>query len=127
MNQKGQALIILLVAIALALTILTAAITSSIVQGKNTSRNILGRRVYYAAETGAEYALMKMMRTPGSCSGTDNLTFGSANINILYSTSGPNCVISSTAQEGDLIKKITVESSYDGNQIYNYCCWTENP
>src|SRR3989344_3398857 len=82
MNQKGQALIILLVAIALALSILTAAITSSIVQGKNTSRNILGRRVYYAAETGAEYALMKIMRTPGSCNGTDNLALGSANINI---------------------------------------------
>jgi len=127
MNQKGQALIILLVAIALALTILTAAITSSIVQGKNTSRNIFGRRVYYAAETGVEYGLMKIMRDPGSCNGTENLVTGQANITVSYSISGSNCVISVQAQEDTFVKKITVESSYDGNQIYNYCCWVENP
>lgn len=127
MKEKGQALITLLVAIAVSLSILTAATISSIDLGKNVSRNALGRKVYYAAETGAEYGLMKLMRNPTTCSGTDDLTLDSANITITYTDLGTNCEVSSKAQLKDLVKTIQVEASYDSNQIFNYSNWIETP
>jgi hypothetical protein len=125
--ERGQALITLLVAIAVALSILTAATLASISLGKDVSRNVLGRKVYYAAETGAEYGLMKLMRNPTTCSGTDNLTLDSADITITYTDLGANCGVSSKAQIQNLVKTVQVETSYDSNQIFNYYNWIETP
>lgn len=124
--KDGQALIVLIVAIALSLSILTAVVISSIGLGKNISRSYLGKRVYHSAETGADYALMKLARDP-NCSGTDNFTIDSTNVTVTYTDSGGDCVIDSTAQESSVIKTIQVQASYSVNQIFDYCCWIEKP
>lgn len=127
MRQKGQALITLLVAISVAISVLTGAIFTSIGQLKNTSRNILGGETYYSAETGAEYGLIKLMRDPSNCTGTDSLVLDSTSITITYSVSGGSCMITSKAERGNIVKTVSLEAEYDSNQIFNYCCWKEIP
>lgn len=125
--EAGQALIILIVAITVALLVLTSAVLRSIDQAKLSARNKLGQKVYYAAEAGVEYGLIKTMRNPSSCSGSDALTLDSATVNITYSIAGSNCQIISKAAQGSLIKKIEVFASYDSGWVFNYSSWSEIP
>jgi len=125
--QAGQALIVLLVAAAVTLSVLTAATLASIGQGKASARNELGRKAYYAAEAGAEYALIKLMRDPdpAGCPGTDTLTVGNANVTITYNLTGGNCQITSKATQSNVIKTIQLQAAYNTNQIFNYSGWVE--
>ena len=127
MREKGQALIILIVAVALTLSVLTASLLASISQAKASSISRLGLRVYYAAESGAEYALMKFMRDPASCAGTDLLNQDSIQITISYNLSGSNCQITSEATQNTILKKVLLEANYNSSQIFNTCCWSEIP
>lgn len=127
MNQKGQALIIMIVAIAVSTLVLTAALLQSIGQAKASASNKLSKKVYYAAEAGTEYSLIKLMRDPNSCSGTDSITQDSVSITITYNFSGGNCTITSQAQKDTIIKKIEVVASYDTNWVFDYSNWVEIP
>ena len=125
--EAGQALIILIVAVAISLLVLTSAILASIGQAKTSARNKLGQKVYYAAETGAEYGLIKLMRDPASCTGSDSLSLDSINISITYNLSGGNCTLTSQAQKNNIIKKIEVVASYNANWVFDYSSWSETP
>ena len=125
--KEGQALIILIVAVAISILVLTSAILASIGQAKNSARNKLSQKVYYAAETGAEYGLIKIMRDPNSCSGTSSLTQDSINITINYNLAGGNCTVTSQAQKDNITKKIEVVASYDANWVFDYSSWSEIP
>ncbi len=127
MKEKGQALIILIVAVAVSLLVLTGALLRSIDQAKASALNRLGKKVYYAAETGAEYGLIKLTRDPSSCSGSDSLTQDSTDITITYSPSGGDCVVTSRAVQSTVVKTISVEASYNSNWIFNYSSWAEIP
>jgi hypothetical protein len=127
MSERGQALIILIVAIGIALLVLTSAVLLSIGQAKISARSKIGQRVYYAAETGAEYGLIKIMRNPGSCSGADSFTLDSSDITITYNPAGSNCQITSEAKLNNLIKKVQVEASYDSGWVFDYSSWNEIP
>jgi hypothetical protein len=124
-SDSGQALIILLVAAAVSLSVFTAATLASIGQGKSSGRNELGRKVYYAAETGAEYALIKLMRDPSACTGAENLTIGSASVAISYSLVSGNCTITSKATQSSIVKTISVQAAYNPSLIFNYSDWLE--
>ncbi len=127
MNSRGQALIIMIVAIAVSLLVLTSATLRSIDQAKFSARNKLGQTVYYAAEAGTEYGLIKTMRNPSGCSGSDVLTVGSTTVNVTYNITGGNCQIVSEAIQGSLIKKIEVLATYDSGWVFNYSNWKEIP
>lgn len=128
--EAGQALIILIVAIAVALLVLTSAVLRSIDQAKLSARNKLGQKVYYAAEAGVEYGLVKTMRNPNSilCIGPDDLlTLDSVSVKVTYNIAGSDCQITSEATQGSLIKKIEVLASYDSGWVFNYSSWSEIP
>jgi len=125
--KEGQALIIILVAAAVTLSVLTFATLAAIGQAKSSGRNELGRKVYYAAESGAETALIKLMRDPTSCTGSENLTIGTASVAINYALVSGNCTVTSKASQSNIIKTITLQASYNSNLIFNYSGWFEVP
>jgi|SRR3990172_1628865 len=127
MSQRGQALIILIVAVSIALLVLSSTVLRALGQAKISSRSNLAQKVYYAAETGAEYGILKIMRNPPGCSGSENLTVDSANLVISYDIAGSNCQITSQATEQTITKKVQVEGFYDSNQVFQFCCWKEIP
>jgi hypothetical protein len=126
MSEKGQALIILIVAAGLAISVLTTVAITALSLGKNTAKGEAGRAVYYVAESGAEYGILKLMRTP-TCSGSDSFTVDQTSVTVTYNPAGSSCVVTATAQKGNIQKKILLEGSYDTNQVFNYCCWQEIP
>lgn len=127
MSQRGQALIILIVAVSIALLVLSSAVLRVIGQAKISSRANLAQKVYYAAETGAEYGILKIVRNPAGCSGNENLTIASANLVVSYNVAGSNCQVTSQATQQTITKKVQVEGYYDSNQVFQFCCWKEIP
>jgi hypothetical protein len=125
--KEGQALIIILVAAAVALSVLTFATLAAIGQAKSSGRNELGRKVFYAAESGAEHALMKLMRDPTSCNGSENLTIDGSSVTINYTLVSGSCQVTSKATQGNSVKTISLQGSYDSSQIFNYSGWLETP
>ena len=63
-NQKGQALITLLVFTIVAITITSAAVIIIFTNSIGTSKLEQGTNAYYVAESGAENALLRLLRDP---------------------------------------------------------------
>ena len=143
MKQKGQALILVVVASALLISVLTTATLAAVASTKSSYRDTLAKKVYYGAEAAAEEALMRMERkNPGnspallalSCPGTPETYFlDSTSISISYSMPfgiNAGCLVVITTQERSIIKKIQVYAQLDlyrSTKIFSYCCWTEIP
>jgi len=127
MRQKGQALILFLVASAFAITVLSSAVVASITQGKNSLRELDSLNALSAAESGAEYAILKLMRAPSSCTGQENLTLDSASVTINYTPVGSDCLISSSATSGLSLKKVEVRGGYNSTQVFLTCCYLQLP
>lgn len=125
--ESGQALIILIFAIALAITILTGVTLAAITLNKNTRLTETAQTAYYGAESGAEYALMKLIRDPSSCGGpTDSFPIDSANVTVTYSLVGTNCTISVVSNLDTILKKLQVQATISGSKVIP-CCWKEQP
>lgn len=124
-NQNGQALIILIFAIALGISIFSGAVIAAIGLAKANFLNENGTSVYYAAESGAEYGLLKLIRNP-SCVANDSLTIDSASVEVGYSLNGSICTVTATAQLQSVLKKIQVQATIAGSKV-TYCCWKEIP
>src|SRR3989344_5125188 len=97
-SDSGQALIILIFAITLAITIFTGVTLAAITLSKNTYLTETAQATYYGAESGTEYALMKLIRNPNGCvNPSDNLSSDSTSVVISYSLVGTTCTISVTS------------------------------
>ncbi|MDO8260599.1 MAG: hypothetical protein Q7T50_03840 [Candidatus Magasanikbacteria bacterium] len=125
--ESGQALIIIIFAIALAITILGGVTISAITLGKNARLVQDSETAYYAAEGGLEYGLIKLNRNPTGCvNPTDNLTIETSNVVVSYSLSGAVCTVLSTATNGTVLKKFQVQATIANSKV-TYCCWKEVP
>lgn len=126
MKQNGQALITLIVAVTVSSLILIAVTLSSISQGKNISRSVASDQVHSSAEAGLEYAAIKLIRQP-ACSGSESIMIGQASVDLSYIPFLGSCVVIAKAQENNIVKTVRILASYDGNQVFNVCCWLEIP
>jgi hypothetical protein len=133
-SSKGQALIVILVTSSVALIVLSAAAFLSIHQLKTSLRNRLSQEVYYAAEAGAEEALMRMIRknptqaSTCSTSTIENLSINSINVTVNYLPLFGGCVVFSTAQKDSIVKKIQVFANlgtYNTTKVFPTGSWTE--
>lgn len=127
MKEKGQALIILLVGMAIAISTLSAAVVSAIDVAKNTAIGTEGENTHALAESGAEYAILKLLRDPMACSGSDTLTFSASIVTISYQTTAGVCTINSRAVNTNVVKTVQLQGNYDSANVYNLCCWKEVP
>lgn len=126
-KESGQALIILIVAIALSITILTGVTLTAVTLAKNTRLTEDSQVTYYATESGVEYGLMKLIRNPGNCPApNDTLTIDASTVTISYGLAGSVCTISVTSINGTVLKKIQVQATIANSKV-TYCCWKELP
>src|SRR3990172_1855469 len=126
-TESGQALIILIFAIGLSITILTGVTLTAVTLAKNTFLTENSQTTYYAAESGAEYALLRLIRAPGSCGAKiENLIIDSSSVTISYSLAGSICTVTITGQKDTLLKKIQFQATITNSKV-TYCCWKEQP
>lgn len=127
MKEKGQALIILVVTGAVAITVLTAAIIASVSTVKNSFRGQISREILYATEGGLEWGLTKVMRDDTSCSGQETMTIGQSSVIITFTSLPSGCEILSTGSQGSLQKKVQAQGAYDSNRVFVVTNWAEIP
>jgi len=126
-SDSGQALIILIFALALAITILAGVTLAAITLSKNIYLTETAQTAYLGAESGAEYALMKLIRDPSSCTGlTEDLAIDSAAVTLNYNLSGTTCTISIESQLANVLKKLQLQAQISGGRV-TFCCWKEQP
>jgi len=119
--QKGQALITLLFFVIIALTITSAAIIIIITNSISVSKFQEGTQAYYAAESGAENALLRLLRDPNYSGET--LTIGSETIVVTVSGSNPKTVVS-VGQDGNFQRTVQAQMNYN-NGYYTVSNWKE--
>jgi len=85
-NQTGQALVLLLIYVVIAITITTAAIAVSISSSQSTDKVYQGATAFDIAESGAETAILKLLRDPNYTGETLTVSGGTATITITGST-----------------------------------------
>ena len=116
--QKGQAVITLLFFMVIAISIITSVVIivlNSATSGSNVEQ---GTVAYYSAETGAENALLRLLRDPTYAGETMNVGGATVTINVSGNT------ITSTATYSNSIRKVQVQTLYNNN-VLSVTSWKE--
>ena len=118
--QGGQALITLLFFVLISLTITTGAIIIIIANSISVGKFQEGTLAYYAAESGVENALLRVLRDSNYAGET--LTIGTSSV-VITVTGNPKIVVS-TGQNGNFKRTIQAQMNYD-NGYYTFSSWKE--
>lgn len=124
MKQDGQVLVSILIIIAVAvLATSTAVVASSL--SRTTGVSITSDKLLYAAESGAEEAIVKLLRDPTYSGESVNINGVSVNIDIISPTPSER-VITSKATQDNLIRKVAVSAEFVNN-ILTVNSWRQIP
>ncbi|KKU02505.1 MAG: hypothetical protein UX99_C0007G0022 [Candidatus Amesbacteria bacterium GW2011_GWB1_47_26] len=119
--RSGQTLVVLLVFIAMAMAVVSAAVAVVISNTQSGSRYELGQTALGLGESGVEEALLMLLRNPNYAGGTLTTVDGTATISV--SGSDPKTIVSSAAV-GEIRRKIQVVASYTAG-ILTVQTWRE--
>jgi hypothetical protein len=112
--QGGQTLVLLLVFVMVTIAITTAATFIIATNSLSTTAVSQGLVTKQMAETGAEKALLQLLRDPNYKGETFSVDSGT----VVASVSGTtNLTIISTAVNGDFTKRVEVKATYSNNVL----------
>lgn len=119
--ETGQALVVLLVFAAIAITITAGAVIVTISNSQATSKYALGEEDLLIAQSGAENAILRLLRDPNYSGETLNLGFGSATITVTGTTTK---TITSASSDSVFKRTIQVSGTLSGN-VFTVTSWLE--
>ncbi len=114
MSQKGNALITLLIFVAVGITITTGAIIVSVINTQGTSKISQSEIALATAESGAENAVLRVLRDYDYTGETLNVGSGTATIVV---SGGSNKTIVSEGQYNSFKRKIQVDVTITNDQL----------
>lgn len=115
-TQKTGQIAIMMLLIIMMLTILTtAAVALAISTSRDTTTLSLGERAHTVAESGAENAILRLLRDP-SYTGETNLPIGTGSATIVVTGSSPK-IITSTGTDGSMVRSVQVTVSIVGTKV----------
>lgn len=117
----GQALITLLIFVIIALTLTAGAIALTITNSQAASGFDRGNQAYYVAESGAENAVLRLLRDPNYTGET--LAVGQDNAQISVSGTNPYTIVS-TGRSGGFLRKVHVIVNFT-NGVLTVTSWKE--
>jgi hypothetical protein len=115
--QHGQALIMMLFFALIGITVITSAVFIIITNSQGSSKVQQSTVAYSIAQSGAENAMLQLLRNPGYQGET--MTIGDGTATIQVSSNSGTFTIISTGQSGNFIKKVQVTGAYQ-NYIINF-------
>ncbi|OGG08148.1 hypothetical protein A3D05_05420 [Candidatus Gottesmanbacteria bacterium RIFCSPHIGHO2_02_FULL_40_24] len=119
--SKGHALIVLIFFMVLAVTVIAASVALMIIAGSSTTYAVTSGRAKSLAETGAENALLRLLRNPGYTGET--ITIGDGEITVTVTGSSEKTIISS-AKLSNQIKTIEALTAINNN-VLSVLSWRE--
>lgn len=122
-HKNGQALVVLLVFMIVAIMITTMAVALVIVNASAASQVEQGDMVLKLAESGAENALLRLVRDP-SYTGTETLTIDGGSVTATVSAGTP-AIITSRGVEGEFVRSVTVSADFV-DTVLTINSWREN-
>ena len=121
MGTKGQTMIVLLLYILIATIITSAAVVVMVVNSKGTDKVYQGTTAFDVAESGAETAMLKLLRNPNYTGETLTVNGGTATITI--TGTNPKTVVSEGALNNFTRKvQAIVDTS---NNVLTVISWKE--
>ena len=120
-SQTGQALVVLLVFVAIAVTITVGAVLVTISNSQATSKYALGEEDLLIAQSGVENAILRLLRDPNYAGETLNVGFGSATITVTGTTTK---TITSASSDSVFKRTIQVIGTFSGN-TFTLTSWSE--
>lgn len=127
-NQKGQALVTLLIFVATAMVIISGVIAVSIINTQATSQFTQGQRAYDTAEAGAEDAIEKLLRDQSfSALSPYTLQVGGNQANVTVTPAGTvtTKTVTSEGVSGNFKRKIQVIGTFNASGVYTITSWNE--
>ncbi len=116
--QRGQAVVTLLFFMVMSITITTAAVVIVLANAISASTNEQGMTAYYVAESGAEEAVLRLLRNPSYTGGTLSVGNGTVTINIASGT------ITATGSAYNAKRTVEVRTVYN-NGVRSITSWKE--
>jgi hypothetical protein len=120
-NHQGSVAIMLILVIVLLSTITTAAVALAISTTRDTTTQTLGERALAVAESGAENAILRLLRDP-SYAGESNLPIGPGTATIAVTGSSPK-VITEYGHRGRV--RALVSHAQRHRQLLTVSSWRE--
>ncbi|EKD65052.1 MAG: hypothetical protein ACD_50C00205G0002 [uncultured bacterium] len=126
--QRGQALVTLLFFMIIAITVTSAAVVIIFNNSVSAQKLEEGTLTYYIAQSGAENAILRLLRNPNYCGETLPIDTGTAAITVVDGAGGCNGIspitVTSTGTSGDFQRKIQVVATYVSN-VLTVTSWKE--
>ncbi len=113
--QRGQTLIMLLFFTLIGITVVTAAAFIIITNAKGSAKLQQSTVAYSIAQSGAENAMLQLLRNPAYQG--EVMTIGDGTATIQVSSNSATFTITSTGQSGNFIKKVQVTGTYQNYVI----------
>ena len=114
-NSKGNVLVTLLVFVVIAVVIISAFTTITIINTQTTSVFSKGNYTYEIAELGIEESIIRLLRDPDNYTGgTLSINGNTVNINVSGTTTK---TIVSEAVSGTYRRKIQVTATVENNKV----------
>lgn len=120
--KKGQTLVILLVFVTAAIIVTSAAVAMLVGNTTQITGLELGNQALLLAETGAENALIKLLRDPAYAGET--LTVGQDQVTIEVTGSNPYTIVAD-GSSGNFRRSVTVTAQYVAG-VLTVNSWEEN-
>lgn len=120
--KKGQALVMLLVFMVVAITITSAAVVIVVLNSQTASRAEQSLAAYQLAEGAVENALIRLLRDPAYTGETLTIPQGGTTI-VTVTGTNPKTIVSSAAV-GDFLRRIRVVAN-DNAGVLVVTAWTE--
>lgn len=119
--KKGQTLVTLLIFMVIGITITTAAVMMAITNSQNVTKFQEGMIAFQIAESGAENAVIRLLRDPNYTGETLTVGTGTAVITVTGTTTK---TITSSGTNGSYLRKIQIVVGYVNN-ILTITSWQE--
>lgn len=113
--QKAQALIMILFFTLIGITVITSAVFIIITNSQGSNKLQQSTVAYSIAQSGAENAMLQLLRNPAYLGET--MTIGNGTATIQVSSNSGTFTITSTGQSGNFIKKVQVTGTYQNYAI----------
>lgn len=109
-NRKGEVAVMLILIIVVLTTLTTAAVSLAISTMRDTTTLTLGEKSLTVAESGAENAILRLLRDPGYAGEPSALSIGPGSATITVTGNSPYTIVS-TGVVGSMTRTVQVEAN----------------
>lgn len=120
-QQSGMALVTVLIFSAIAMVVIVTSISLTTITSQSSRTLLQGQRALHVAESGAENALMRLIRDPTYTQ--EELTIDDGTARIVVSGTSPR-IVTVTGEVGNSVRQVEVQVS-DQNGIMTVTSWKE--